>query len=98
MPIFLDLKDAIAEVVKDGDTVAMEGFTHLIPFAAGHEIIRQKKKDLTLIRMTPDIIYDQLVGAGCVKKLIFSWGISCGSFPFATQKSVSRKPPNTLQV
>ncbi|TMP57043.1 CoA-transferase [Pseudoalteromonas sp. S1612] len=74
MPIFLDLKDAIAEVVKDGDTVAMEGFTHLIPFAAGHEIIRQKKKDLTLIRMTPDIIYDQLVGAGCVKKLIFSWG------------------------
>ncbi len=68
------LSDAIAELVHDGDTVAMEGFTHLIPFAAGHEVIRQGKKNLTLIRMTPDLIYDQLIGMGCAKKLIFSWG------------------------
>jgi glutaconate CoA-transferase subunit A len=68
------LKDAIAGLVRDGDFVALEGFTHLIPFAAGHEIIRQGRKDLTLVRMTPDVIYDQLIGAGCAKKLIFSWG------------------------
>jgi len=68
------LKDAIADLVHDGDTIAMEGFTHLIPFAAGHEVIRQGKKNLTLIRMTPDLIYDQLIGMGCAKKLIFSWG------------------------
>ncbi|ETX09784.1 3-oxoadipate:succinyl-CoA transferase subunit A [Marinomonas ushuaiensis DSM 15871] len=74
MTKFLTLKNAIAEIVKNGDTVALEGFTHLIPFAAGHEIIRQKLRDLTLIRMTPDLIYDQLVGAGCAKKLFFSWG------------------------
>ena len=60
--------------IHDGDAVAMEGFTHLIPFAAGHEVIRQRRRDLTLIRMTPDLIYDQLIGAGCVRKLIFSWG------------------------
>lgn len=70
----LELKEAIATFVKDGSVVAMEGFTHLIPFAAGHEIIRQGKKNLTLIRMTPDLIYDQLIGAGCANKLIFSWG------------------------
>ncbi|MBZ9540303.1 CoA transferase subunit A [Modicisalibacter tunisiensis] len=70
----LSLHDAVARYVDDGATVAMEGFTHLIPFAAGHEIIRQGKRDLTLVRMTPDLIYDQLIGAGCVKKLIFSWG------------------------
>jgi len=68
------LKDAIADLVHDGDAIAMEGFTHLIPFAAGHEVIRQGKKNLTLIRMTPDLIYDQLIGMGCAKKLIFSWG------------------------
>jgi glutaconate CoA-transferase, subunit A len=68
------LSDAVAELVHDGDTVALEGFTHLIPVAAGHEIIRQRKRDLTLVRMTPDIVYDQLIGAGCARKLIFSWG------------------------
>jgi len=68
------LKNAISEYVHDGAIVAMEGFTHLIPFAAGHEMIRQRKKNLTLIRMTPDLIYDQLIGAGCASKLIFSWG------------------------
>lgn len=73
-PRFLSLSEAIADLVHDGDTVAMEGFTHLIPFAAGHELIRQGRTDLTLIRMTPDLIYDQLIGAGAVRKLVFSWG------------------------
>jgi glutaconate CoA-transferase subunit A len=68
------LSEAIGELVNDGDSVAMEGFTHLIPFAAGHEVIRQRKRDLTLIRMTPDLIYDQLIGMGCASKMIFSWG------------------------
>jgi glutaconate CoA-transferase subunit A len=67
------MKDAIAASVHDGDTVAIEGFTHLISFAAGHEIIRQRKRDLTLARLTPDLIYDQMVGAGVARKLIFSW-------------------------
>jgi glutaconate CoA-transferase subunit A len=64
----------VGDLIHDGDTVAMEGFTHLIPVAAGHEVIRQNKRDLSLARLTPDIIYDQLIGAGCVRKLIFSWG------------------------
>jgi glutaconate CoA-transferase subunit A len=68
------LRDAIAELVTDGAVVALEGFTHLIPFAAGHELIRQKRRDLTLIRMTPDVIYDQMIGMGCARKLVFSWG------------------------
>lgn len=67
------MREAIATHVRDGDLVAMEGFTHLIPFAAGHEIIRQQRRDLTLVRMTPDLIYDQLIGAGCARKLVFSW-------------------------
>ncbi|MEM9609645.1 MAG: CoA-transferase, partial [Actinomycetota bacterium] len=71
---FRSLRDAIAEHVHDGDQVALEGFTHLIPHAAGHEIIRQGRTDLTLVRMTPDIVYDQLIGAGCARKLVFSWG------------------------
>lgn len=74
MAEILSLKEAVSTFVKDGDTVAMEGFTHLIPHAAGHEFIRQEKKDLTLIRMTPDLIYDQMIGMGLAKKLIFSWG------------------------
>ena len=74
MTAFLSLHDAVAKYVRDGITVAMEGFTHLIPFAAGHEIIRQQKRDLCLIRMTPDLIYDQLIGMGCARRLIFSWG------------------------
>ncbi len=68
------LSEAIKDAVRDGDTVALEGFTHLIPHAAGHEIIRQRRKGLTLIRMTPDLIYDQLIGMGCAKRLVFSWG------------------------
>ena len=70
----MSLPDAVAALVHDGDTVALEGFTHLIPVAAGHEIIRQRRRDLTLVRMTPDIVYDQMIGAGCARKLIFSWG------------------------
>jgi glutaconate CoA-transferase subunit A len=70
----LPLKEAIADAVRDGDIVALEGFTHLIPFAAGHEIIRQRRRNLTLVRMTPDVIYDQLIGAGCASRLVFSWG------------------------
>jgi glutaconate CoA-transferase subunit A len=70
----LSLPDAVAAVVADGDSVALEGFTHLIPFAAGHEIIRQRRRDLTLIRLTPDLILDQMIGAGCARKLVFSWG------------------------
>lgn len=67
------MRDAIAELVRDGDSVAIEGFTHLICFAAGHEIIRQRRRDLTLVRMTPDVIYDQMIGAGVARKLVFSW-------------------------
>lgn len=68
------LPDAIDELVADGASLALEGFTHLIPFAAGHEVIRQGRRDLTLIRMTPDVIYDQLIGMGCARKLVFSYG------------------------
>jgi len=68
------LPDAIAEFVHDGDTVALEGFTHLIPFAAGHEVIRQGRTDLTLVRMTPDLLYDQMIGMGCASGLVFSYG------------------------
>lgn len=73
-PHFSSLHEAISDTVRDGMTIAMEGFTHLIPFAAGHEVIRQKRRDLTLVRMTPDLIYDQMIGMGCAKKLEFSWG------------------------
>jgi glutaconate CoA-transferase subunit A len=68
------LARAVAELVHDGDSVALEGFTHLIPMAAGQEIIRQRRRALTLIRMTPDLIYDQMIGAGCASALVFSWG------------------------
>jgi len=74
MAEIVSLADAVARAIHDGDAVAMEGFTHLIPFAAGREVIRQRRRDLTLIRMTPDVLYDQLIGAGCASKLIFSWG------------------------
>jgi glutaconate CoA-transferase, subunit A len=71
---FLPLPAAVEECVHDGDQVAMEGFTHLIPFAAGHEVIRQGRRRLTLYRMTPDLIYDQLIGMGAAERLVFSWG------------------------
>ncbi|HVM82430.1 MAG TPA: CoA-transferase [Candidatus Binatia bacterium] len=71
---FTTLAEAVRDNIQDGDTVAFEGFTHLIPFAAVHETIRQRRRDLTLVRMTPDLIYDQLIGMGCARKMIFSWG------------------------
>src|SRR5215467_1128718 len=74
MPRFLSLAEAVEDCVRDGDTVAMEGFTHLIPYAAGHEVIRQQRRSLTLIKMTPDLLYDQLIGMGCAETLVFSWG------------------------
>jgi glutaconate CoA-transferase subunit A len=70
----VSLRDAVASLVHDGSSVALEGFTHLSPFAAGHEVIRQGRRDLTLIRMTPDLIHDQMIGMGCASRLIFSWG------------------------
>jgi glutaconate CoA-transferase, subunit A len=74
MAEIVPLSQAVAELVRDGDSVALEGFTHLIPFGAGHEIIRQRRRELTLIRMTPDLIYDQMIGMGCARLLVFSWG------------------------
>ncbi|HET6952450.1 MAG TPA: CoA-transferase [Acidimicrobiales bacterium] len=74
MAAITTLRTAVADLVHDGDMVALEGFTHLIPHAAGHEIIRQGRRDLTLVRLTPDIVYDQMIGMGCARKLVFSWG------------------------
>jgi glutaconate CoA-transferase, subunit A len=74
MSLFCSLQEAVACNVNDGDTVALEGFTHLIPFAAGHEVIRQGRKRLRLVRMTPDLLYDQMIGVGAADRLIFSWG------------------------
>src|ERR687887_2085116 len=70
----VSLSEAVAALVHDGDTVALEGFTHLIPHAAGHEVIRHGVSDLTLVRLTPDVIYDQMIGMGCASRMIFSWG------------------------
>ncbi len=74
MAEIMPLPEAIATFVHDGDAVCLEGFTHLIPHAAGHEVIRQRRRHLTLIRMTPDVVYDQMIGAGCADRLVFSWG------------------------
>lgn len=99
MAEFLSLRDAVKKYIHDGDTVAMEGFTHLIPFAAGHEVIRQKKRDLTLIRMTPDLVYDQLIGAGCAKKLIFSWGGNPGVGSLHRMRdAVQKEWPRSLEL
>ncbi len=93
------MRDAISELVRDGDTLAIEGFTHLICFAAGHEIIRQRKRDLTLCRLTPDVIYDQMVGAGVASKLVFSWlgNPGVGSL-HAIRRRVERADPEPLEV
>src|SRR3974390_341895 len=93
------LSEAIKAAVHDGDTVAMEGFTHLIPHAAGHEIIRQGREELTLIRMTPDLIYDQLIGMGCAKKIIFSWGGNPGVGSLhRLRDAVEQGWPNKLEI
>ena len=93
------MRKAIAELVRDGDTVAIEGFTHLICFAAGHEIIRQGRRDLTLCRLTPDVIYDQMIGAGVARKLVFSWlgNPGVGSL-HAVRRRVERADPAPLEV
>ncbi len=93
------MRDAVAELVRDGDTVAIEGFTHLICFAAGHEIIRQRKRDLTLCRMTPDVIYDQMIGAGVARKLVFSWlgNPGVGSL-HAIRRRIEDADPEPLEI
>lgn len=93
------LREAVAAHVKDGDTVSMEGFTHLIPTAAGHEIIRQGRRDLHLIRMTPDLIYDQMIGMGCARKLTFSWGGNPGVGSLhRLRDAVERDWPHPIEV
>lgn len=93
------MRDAVAELVRDGDTVAIEGFTHLICFAAGHEIIRQRRRDLTLCRLTPDVVYDQMIGAGVARKLVFSWlgNPGVGSL-HAVRRRVERADPAPLEL
>ena len=93
------MREAVRELVRDGDSVAIEGFTHLISFAAGHEIIRQRKRDLTLCRLTPDVIYDQMVGAGVASKLVFSWAGNPGVGSLhAIRRRVERADPAPLEV
>lgn len=92
------MRDAIATLVHDGDSVAIEGFTHLICFAAGHEIIRQGRRELTLIRMTPDVIYDQMIGAGVARKLVFSWLGNPGVGSLHAIRRVSEGPEVTLEL
>jgi len=99
MAEILSLHEAIARFVRSGDSVALEGFTHLIPFAAGHEIIRQQLTDLTLIRMTPDLIYDQMIGCGCARKLVFSWGGNPGVGSLhRLRDAVERGWPKPLEI
>jgi glutaconate CoA-transferase subunit A len=92
------MRDAVAALVRDGDSVAIEGFTHLICFSAGHEIIRQGRRDLTLIRMTPDVIYDQMIGAGVASKLVFSWLGNPGVGSLHAIRRVSEGPDATLEL
>ena len=99
MTTITSLSGAVAQLVHDGDTIALEGFTHLIPVAAGHEIIRQGRRDLTVVRMTPDIVYDQLIGAGCVRKMIFSWGGNPGvGSLYRFRDAVERGWPQPLEI
>jgi glutaconate CoA-transferase subunit A len=99
MPVFCTVADAVRDLIHDGDSVALEGFTHLIPYAAGHEIIRQGRRNLTLIRMTPDLLYDQMIGAGCARKLIFSWGGNPGVGSLhRLRDAVERQWPQPLEL
>ncbi|WXL25491.1 CoA transferase subunit A [Ectopseudomonas mendocina] len=99
MADIISLGEAISRYVNDGDTVALEGFTHLIPTAASHEIIRQGKKDLHLVRMTPDLVYDLLIGAGCVRKLTFSWGGNPGVGSLhRLRDAVEKQWPQPLEI
>lgn len=99
MAEIMSLREAIGTFVRDGDHLAAEGFTHLIPFAAGHELIRQGKRDLTVYRMTPDIIYDQLIGMGCVRKMVFSWGGNPGVGSLHRfRDSIERDWPHRIEI
>jgi len=93
------MDEAIRRFVHDGDVIVIEGFTHLICFAAAHEIIRQRRRDLTVCRLTPDLIYDQLIGAGCVRRLIFSWAGNPGAGPlYALRRAVEQGIPNSIEL
>jgi glutaconate CoA-transferase subunit A len=96
---FVSLAEGVETVLRDGCSVAMEGFTHLIPHAAGHEAIRQARKRLTLIRMTPDLVYDQMIGMGCAEKLVFSWGGNPGVGSLhRLREAVESGWPNRLEL
>jgi len=95
----MSMRDAVSRFVHDGDTVVIEGFTHLICFAAGHEIIRQGRRDLTLARLTPDLIYDQMIAAGCARKLVFSWAGNPGVGSLhAFRRAVERSHAGALEI
>jgi glutaconate CoA-transferase subunit A len=95
----MSMSDAVRRFVQDGDSIVIEGFTHLICFAAAHEIIRQRRRELTICRLTPDLIYDQLIGAGCVSKLIFSWAGNPGAGPlYALRRAVEQGIPNPIEL
>jgi glutaconate CoA-transferase subunit A len=95
----MSMADAVRAFVRDGDCIALEGFTHLIPFAAGHEIIRQRRRDLTVCRLTPDLIYDQLIAAGCVRKIVFSWAGNPGVGSLhAFRRAVEHQLPNAIEI
>ena len=99
MADILPLNEAVKELVHDGDVVALEGFTHLIPHAAGHELVRQGQRDLTLIRMTPDVVYDQMIGMGLASKLVFSWGGNPGVGSLHRfRDAVERGWPNPIEI
>ena len=93
------MQDAMNRLVHDGDIVAMEGFTHLIPFAAGHELIRQRRRELALVRLTPDLIFDQMIAAGCARKLVFSWAGNPGVGSLhAFRRAVEHGFPRPLEL
>jgi len=93
------MKETISRYVRNGDTIVIEGFTHLICFAAAHEIIRQGLRELTVCRLTPDLIYDQLIGAGCVRKLVFSWAGNPGAGPlYALRRAVEQSVPQPIEL
>src|SRR4029077_13829594 len=93
------MRAAVADLVRDGDTVAIEGFTHLISFAAGHEIVRQRKRDLTLSRLTPDLIYDQMVAGGVARKGVFRWPAKRGVGGLnATGRRIEDAVPDPLEI
>jgi glutaconate CoA-transferase, subunit A len=95
----MTMDEAIRRFVHDGDVIVIEGFTHLICFAAAHEIIRQRRRDLTLCRLTPDLIYDQLIGAGCARRLVFSWAGNPGAGPlYALRRAVEQGIPNSIEL